>query len=355
MPRDFVERIQNYMVKAVHEAKRHSSWINPNPDYDKAIREFVGLILDERSGQPFLDDFRAFQRQVSHLWPSQFAGQTLLKLAAARRRRHVSGHASSGISAWLTPTTAGRSTMRFARGCWATSKRAIADGARRSDAIMPGARRVQGRRANQALPALCALGARRDNPGLFTTGDYVRSKSTARRRRNLIAFSRGSGETQAFVATPRLWSRLARGASENGRNELSPTSSHPSDDSDAQSRQNSWRAGIGRISRAPRALGSTGSIHRLMLSGHANVLWMVQRFHRRGSHCRCDEASLSLPCADTFRPFSGRATLERSRLSQGHIKDNASIIKLVITSPAEGDARRLPFPSFLVCLKTLDF
>ena len=35
------ERIQAYMLKALREAKVHSSWINPDPDYDKAVQEFV--------------------------------------------------------------------------------------------------------------------------------------------------------------------------------------------------------------------------------------------------------------------------------------------------------------------------
>ena len=37
----FVKRIQTYMEKALHEAKVHSSWINPDPAYDKAIQDFV--------------------------------------------------------------------------------------------------------------------------------------------------------------------------------------------------------------------------------------------------------------------------------------------------------------------------
>ena len=44
---EFVKRIQDYMLKALHEAKVHTSWINPNAEYDEAIREFVGRILDE--------------------------------------------------------------------------------------------------------------------------------------------------------------------------------------------------------------------------------------------------------------------------------------------------------------------
>src|SRR5262249_31961477 len=37
---EFVSRIQAYLLKALHEAKVHTSWINPNPDYDNAVIEF---------------------------------------------------------------------------------------------------------------------------------------------------------------------------------------------------------------------------------------------------------------------------------------------------------------------------
>src|SRR5205807_605230 len=62
----FVERIQQYMEKAVHEAKIHTSWINPNPPYDEAVRRFVARLLDPEDNGVFLEDFRTFQKRVSH-------------------------------------------------------------------------------------------------------------------------------------------------------------------------------------------------------------------------------------------------------------------------------------------------
>ena len=79
---EFVKRIQAYLLKALHEAKVHTSWINPNADYDNAIVEFAGRILDEGTNRTFLDDFRAFQAQISHFGLFNSLSQTLLKLAA---------------------------------------------------------------------------------------------------------------------------------------------------------------------------------------------------------------------------------------------------------------------------------
>src|SRR5262249_20220528 len=77
---DFVKRIQDYMHKALHEAKVHTSCINPDEEYDAATREFVARILDEKGNGPFLEDLRAFQKRISHFGLFNSLGQTLLKL-----------------------------------------------------------------------------------------------------------------------------------------------------------------------------------------------------------------------------------------------------------------------------------
>jgi (1->4)-alpha-D-glucan 1-alpha-D-glucosylmutase len=79
---EFVGRVQAYLNKALHEAKVHTSWINPDSDYDAAAAEFVARVLDpDRSGQ-FLTDFEAFQRTVSHFGMFNSLAQTLLKITA---------------------------------------------------------------------------------------------------------------------------------------------------------------------------------------------------------------------------------------------------------------------------------
>jgi (1->4)-alpha-D-glucan 1-alpha-D-glucosylmutase len=51
------ERAAAYMEKAAHEAKRQTSWLQPDEDYDAALRAFVGKVL----GDPrFVADLEAF-------------------------------------------------------------------------------------------------------------------------------------------------------------------------------------------------------------------------------------------------------------------------------------------------------
>ena len=52
---EYVRRIQQYMNKAVHEAKVNLSWLNQNPEYIAALEEFVATIaLPVQKGAPIL-------------------------------------------------------------------------------------------------------------------------------------------------------------------------------------------------------------------------------------------------------------------------------------------------------------
>ncbi len=78
----FEERISAYMIKAAREAKVRMSWINPNPEYERALAEFVRYCLDNQRKNMFLEDFVPFQRKISRLGMYNSLSQTLLKLAS---------------------------------------------------------------------------------------------------------------------------------------------------------------------------------------------------------------------------------------------------------------------------------
>jgi (1->4)-alpha-D-glucan 1-alpha-D-glucosylmutase len=76
----FVNRIQQYMFKAVREAKQHSSWANPNTQYEGAVNEFIRAILDRKLKNRFLHNFEEFQSRVSRIGLFNSLSQLLLKL-----------------------------------------------------------------------------------------------------------------------------------------------------------------------------------------------------------------------------------------------------------------------------------
>ena len=77
-----LERLQVYLLKAIHEAKVETSWINPNARYDEAVLSFAKAVLDPtRSGQ-FLADFTRFQTRVATFGALNSLAQVLLKATA---------------------------------------------------------------------------------------------------------------------------------------------------------------------------------------------------------------------------------------------------------------------------------
>ena len=76
----FRERITTYMLKATREAKVHTSWINPDEEYEGAVQSFVRKVLNETKKNRFLKDFQALQKRVAaYAWINALA-QLLLKL-----------------------------------------------------------------------------------------------------------------------------------------------------------------------------------------------------------------------------------------------------------------------------------
>lgn len=76
----FRERIEAYMLKAVREAKVHTSWINPNSEYERAVQHFVSTILDNTRNNAFLADFVDFQRRLARFGLLNSLSQTMLKM-----------------------------------------------------------------------------------------------------------------------------------------------------------------------------------------------------------------------------------------------------------------------------------
>ncbi len=81
-PAALVERMQSYMLKALREAKLHTSWVNHNEAYERATRRFVDLVLDRKKGCEFLASFFPFSAQVAFLGMLNSLSQLVLKLAS---------------------------------------------------------------------------------------------------------------------------------------------------------------------------------------------------------------------------------------------------------------------------------
>ena len=72
------ERLEAYMEKALREAKRTTSWVEPDERHEAAVLRFCRALYDHR---PFLADFEPFAAEVARLGDRAGLAQLLLKLA----------------------------------------------------------------------------------------------------------------------------------------------------------------------------------------------------------------------------------------------------------------------------------
>ena len=192
------ERAALYMEKAAREAKVHTSWLQPNPEYEAALREFVTLALHNPQ---FVTEVEQFVHALDETANLNSLAQTLLKCT-------VPGVPDlyQGSELWdyrlVDPDNRGPVDFELRRSLLqemhdATHKQVLA-------------------RMREGLPKLWviqkALEARRQHARSFgAEGKYKPVLPEGRRKANVIAFLRGDN---VAVAAPRLTRALRRGKGE---------------------------------------------------------------------------------------------------------------------------------------------
>jgi (1->4)-alpha-D-glucan 1-alpha-D-glucosylmutase len=78
----FRARLQAATLKSIREAKRRTSWANPNAVYEDACTTFVASILDTTRPNPFLEDFVGFQATIARLGLLNSLCQSVITLTA---------------------------------------------------------------------------------------------------------------------------------------------------------------------------------------------------------------------------------------------------------------------------------
>ncbi len=75
-----LDRIENYMLKAIRESKVHTSWINTNAEYEEAMLRFIRRALSAQDSPVFLDNLQVFLNKVTRPGLMNSVSQTVLKL-----------------------------------------------------------------------------------------------------------------------------------------------------------------------------------------------------------------------------------------------------------------------------------
>ncbi|MGE3268169.1 MAG: malto-oligosyltrehalose synthase [Chloroflexota bacterium] len=213
---EFTGRIQEYMAKATREAKVHTSWINPNEEYDEAIQHFVEAILDPRRSTPFLADFAAFQQQLARAGAVNSLGQALLKLTSPGVPDTYQGNELWDLSL-VDPDNRRPVDYRLRRRLLSSLQRAVTRAGSDTDDTEGALQRLTSRLVNhwgdgriKLYVTWRALRFRREHPELFKHGAYLPLEAEGSLAENVCAFAREQADDQIIVAVPRLIARLVQ-------------------------------------------------------------------------------------------------------------------------------------------------
>jgi (1->4)-alpha-D-glucan 1-alpha-D-glucosylmutase len=204
--RHFSERIQQYIDKALREAKVHTSWLNPIQPYDEAMHKFIEAILDRTRPNPFLDDLLEFHHKTSTYGMYNSLSQALCKIAAPGVPDFYQGTELWDFSL-VDPDN--RRPVDFAqRMCMSEEleQNILGQKDRRMAVRELVASKTDGRIKLYIIMA--ALRVRRDYRALFLDGTYEPLISGGAQAAHVCAFSRQHENRTVVAIAPRLLARL---------------------------------------------------------------------------------------------------------------------------------------------------
>jgi (1->4)-alpha-D-glucan 1-alpha-D-glucosylmutase len=197
---EFRERMKVYAVKALREARRHTSWIEPDEDYEGACLQFLEAILVPVEDNRFLAALIRFQRRIARFGMLNSLSQLLIKMTAPGAPDFYQGTELWDLSL-VDPDN--RRPVDFVQRL------------RMLAAIQAGFENDRLSLIGDMLAAMedgrikmfliwRALSTRRRFAEVFNGGEYIPLSPRGRRRNCVVAFARRKGPQWALTAVPRL-------------------------------------------------------------------------------------------------------------------------------------------------------
>ena len=210
-PAELVARLQQYMIKATREAKRHTSWVTENRAYESAVEHFIARVLSGPAAARFLRAFDPLARRVMGLGaiyslaqlglkigspgvPDFYQGTELwtLTLVDPDNRRPVDFDARTAMLDALEPLLAGIDAPDPT-----AARPDIA-----AEAAELAANWADGR--VKLFMTAAGLRLRRAHPDLFLAGEYLPLDSDMPGPAGVVAFARRRDRRTVVVVVPRL-------------------------------------------------------------------------------------------------------------------------------------------------------
>ena len=197
---DYLRRIQEYMVKALREAKVNSSWLYPNLKYEEAVKKFIATLLDAKKSLLFLTDLEEFIQPIQQAGKWSSLSQTVIKIFSPGIADFYQG------SEYFTLTLVdpdNRQPVNFDERFKALRKLKERYENRGSDFLFE--------LKNQLCDDLKlfviwrALNFRKESPLLFSQGEYTPIIVEGKRASHLLAFKRTYQSQECLFITSRFF------------------------------------------------------------------------------------------------------------------------------------------------------
>jgi (1->4)-alpha-D-glucan 1-alpha-D-glucosylmutase len=200
----FRERIGAYMQKAIKEAKVHTSWVNPNEAYERAVEKFVREVLSREYSDSFLNEFSQFQQGLAFAGMLNSLSQTLLKMTSPGVPDFYQGTELWDLNL-VDPDN--RRPVDFAK------RRILLEELKRGEETNLGSLLCDllshWQDGRVKLYLICkTLNFRGEHRDLFSTGDYLPLYAAGKFREYICAFARRLNDHWIVVAAPRLLARI---------------------------------------------------------------------------------------------------------------------------------------------------
>ena len=208
----FSARIKEYMLKAVREAKVHTSWANTNEAYEGALSSFVRAILARTARNQFLNDFSEFHRRIARSGMFNSLSQSLLKMTAPGVPDVYQGNEMFEFN--LVDPDNRRPVDYGKRESWLAQ---LQQDSRSSSSLPEFAIKLMADSDGGKIKLYMTwktLELRVKEASLFEVGSYQPVKASGPKAAHIVAFAREHENRRVIVAVPRLCATLLGESSE---------------------------------------------------------------------------------------------------------------------------------------------
>lgn len=200
----FVQRIKDYMIKAIREAKVQTAWLRPDTEYEDGVTSFVEKILDPQQNSDFFTRLQAFQAKIAGYGIFNSLSQTMLKLVSTGVPDIYQGTELWDLSL-VDPDN--RRPVDFQQRWHALKDLKQQAEGDRLGLIEDLKRTVTDGRIKLFLIQQ-VLAARNQQRQIFEQGSYVPIKVTGTLQDHVVAFARQFEDQMAIAVVPRFLTRL---------------------------------------------------------------------------------------------------------------------------------------------------